>query len=149
MESDCFDAGSALDAIARARRQVSARVGSPWWFHTGLGLLVAQQALVGGLIGGNWTIPSFIALVVGAAVLVAVARRTTGVTVARPRGPRSRGVMAARIGTALTCIWGAAFADRALLVVLIAAAGLVATTLLGIAYDTALRDDIAHGDTAI
>lgn len=145
MESDAFDPRSALDDIGRARSGVSERVGSPWWLHVGLGVLVAQQALVSGLAGGNWTIPSFVALVVGAAVLVALARPSTGVTVARPRGPRSQGLMAARILTALACIWGATVVDSQAVIVLLAAVALIATTLLGIAYDTALRHDITEG----
>jgi hypothetical protein len=85
-------------------------------------------------------------LIVGAAVLVALARRSTGVTVARPVGPRSQGLMAARIVTALACIWGAALFDSEAITVLIAAVALVTTTLLGIAYDTALRHDITEAD---
>jgi hypothetical protein len=105
MESDALDPRSALDEIESGRGGVSLRLGSPWWFHAGLGVLVAQQALVSGLAGGNWSVPSFVALVAGSAALVALARQSTGVTVARPRGPRSRGLMAARILAALACIW--------------------------------------------
>ena len=145
MESDALDPRSALDEIGSGRGGVSLRLGSPWWFHAGLGVLVAQQALVSGLAGGNWSVPSFVALVAGSAALVALARQSTGVTVARPRGPRSRGLMAARILAALACIWGSALVYSTVIVVLIAAAALGATTLLGIAYDIALRHDTAEG----
>lgn len=104
-----------------------------------------RSALVSGLAGGNWTIPSFVALVVGAALLVAGARRSTGVTVVRARGPRSQGLFAARILAALACIWGATVVDGEPIVVLIAAVALIATTLLGLVYDDALRHDIAEG----
>lgn len=127
---------------------MSERAGSPSWFHVGLGVLVAQQALVNGLLGGAWTIPSFAALVIGAAVLVALARRTTGITVAGPRGPRSQLLMAARTVVALAGIWGAALISSGALIALVAVGSLLATALLGIAYDTALRRDIAEGHTA-
>ncbi|NJP52882.1 hypothetical protein HCJ93_23145 [Streptomyces sp. SBST2-5] len=127
---------------------MSVRVGSPWWLHVGLGVLVAQQVLVGGLGGGNWTLLSFAVLVAGAAVLVALARRSTGVTVAGPRGPRSRLLMAARFVAALACIWGAGLIGGEGIAVLVAIVALPLTALLGAAYDAALRLDIAEGHPA-
>lgn len=143
MESEWPDPVSAMDGVDQVRAQMGARVASPWWFHVGLGLLVAQQAFVSGVVGDNWTFVSFVVLVVGAAVLVALARRATGITVALPRGPRSRGVMTARFVAALVCIWGAALVGNTTLAVVLTVAAFVATVVLGLVYDHALADDVA------
>ncbi|WP_282702983.1 hypothetical protein [Streptomyces sp. CC219B] len=144
MESEAVDPRAALDEVRRARGRLSERVGSPWWFHAGLGLLVAQQVLVNGASGGLWTALSFGVLVVGAAVLVAFDRRATGVTVAWPRGPRGNTLMAARAMVALVSIWGAALIGSAGLAVLIAVVACASTVLLGFAYDAGVRRDIAE-----
>ncbi|MBC9714841.1 hypothetical protein H9Y04_20015 [Streptomyces sp. TRM66268-LWL] len=153
MESDSgksVDARGALDDIRRARGWVSERVGSPWWFHGGLGLLVAQQVVVNGVAEGLWTLVSFGVLVLGATVLVLCARRATGVTPTWPRGPRANALMAVRMMVALGAIWGAALLGREAVgaVAALAVGSLLATVLLGFAYDSALRQDIAEGSDA-
>jgi hypothetical protein len=124
------------------------RIAAPLWFHVGLGVLVAQQVLVSGLTDSNWTIASLAALLVGAAVLVGFARRSTGVAIAAPPGPRSRGLMTARFVVALASIWAAALVDVAIVVVILTIVALVATIVLGVMYDEALRRDLAGSSTA-
>ncbi len=144
MESEWPDPVSAMGEVDQVRAQMSERVASPWWFHVGLGLLVAQQAFVSGMVVGLWTAVSFVVLIAGAAVLVALARRSTGITVALPRGPRSRGVMTARFVAALACIWGAALVANSTLVVVLTVVAFVVTVVLGLVYDHALGDDVAN-----
>lgn len=143
MESERFDPDTALGEVDRTRAQVGARARSPWWFHVGLGLLVAQQTLVGGVAGRNWTFASFAALIVGAALLVALARRSSGLTVALPPGPRSRSVMSARFVVAIGCIWAAALIGNNAVDLVLAVIAFAATAVLGVAYDEAVSDEVA------
>jgi hypothetical protein len=136
---------TSLGEVSRMQARVGERVALPPWFHVGLGALVAQHALVQGLDDSNWTMPSFLVLLCGATVLVGLARRGTGLTVAAPRGARSSGIMAARLLVALTCIWTAALIDDPVVVIGAATLVFVATVMLGVAYDEALRRDIIDG----
>ena len=142
MESDHGDLDSAVADAARMQRKMAARVAAPLWFHIGLGVLVGQQVLVSGLTDSNWTIASLAGLILGATLLVALARRSTGVTIASPRGPRSRGLMTARFVAALASIWAAALIDVPIVVVLLTIVALVATVVLGVRYDDAVGDDL-------
>lgn len=74
-------------------------------------MLVAQHALVQGVDNRNWTLPSALLLLGGCVAIVAGSRRVIGLSVTTPAGPRSRGVMAARVLAALACIWVAALSS--------------------------------------
>jgi hypothetical protein len=144
VESERSNPAASLSQIGGARADLSQRLAAPWWFHVFLGVLVAQHALVQGFDNRNWTLPSFLLLIGGSAALVVAGRRATGVSVATPRGPRSRALMGIRVLAAAVGIWTAALGDDLGVAVAAAIVLLSASILLGRRYDNALRRDIAE-----
>lgn len=144
-----LDARPSLDEVERARANLAGRLVTPVWYHVALGLLVAQHAVVQGIDNRNWTLPSAVLLLGGCAVIVVACRRVTGLSVTRPTGSRSRGILGLRVLVALTCIWVAALSSD--LRVAAAAAVLVfgATVALGRRYDAALREDLHDTGTRL
>ncbi|WP_214401861.1 hypothetical protein [Pseudonocardia lacus] len=149
MENDAARIRDALSAIADVRTGLAERMASPRWFHPLLGVLTAQHVLVQGVDDRNWTLPSFLLLVGGATALVASARRSRGLLVACPRGPRSWAVMCLRVGVVFAGVWIAAVADDVTTTVLAAVAVVLATIWLGRRYDAALRRELDVSATRI
>lgn len=118
------------------------RIAIPRWFYWALGLLVAQHALVQGMENRNWTLPSALVLLGGCVVIVLARRRPMGLTVAIPTGPRSRGLLGLQVILALTCIWTAAVVGDMWVAAAATGVVLVATVVLGRAYDHALGNDL-------
>jgi hypothetical protein len=137
-------AGNSLDEMALARAGIATRVVTPWWFHPMLGLLVGQHVLVQGVDNRNWTLPSFLVFVIGATGLVLVSRAITGVSVATPRGPRTRDLMGLRVLVPVACIWTAALVGGLWFAVPASLVATAATIVLGRRFDTALRDELAQ-----
>ena len=138
------DARSSLDEVHSARATLAGRFVTPWWYHVVLGVLVAQHALVQGVDNRNWTLPSALVLLGGCVAIVAGSRRATGLSVTTPAGPRSRGVMAARVLVALACIWAAALSSDLWVAAGAAVLVFAATVALGRRYDLAVRDDLQN-----
>jgi hypothetical protein len=146
METDGpLDAGPALDEVARARATLADRMTAPWWYYPVLGVLVAQHAFVQGFDNRNWTLPSFLLLIVGSAVLVMTWRRLSGLTVTTPTGPRSRILLVMQVLVAAVCIGVADVADDQRIAAAAAVIVVVATVVLGRRYDEALGQDLRDG----
>lgn len=138
--------GSAeLELVTTARAALAGRLVAPGWLHPATGLMVAQHVLAQGATDGAWTFASGVLLVGGCALLWLLWRRRTGVTVGPWTGRRSLLLLGARSLFALVCVWTAAAAGAAGLVLLVGALAVVAhagTVALGERYDAALRRDL-------
>lgn len=142
MESKSPDgAAEALAQLARDRSALADRFRLPRWYQIGLAALTAQHAFVQG-VDRNWTAASLAALLVGAALLVFLARRVSGVTVAWPPGPDSRARLATQAVIAAVLIWGSALADNVWFGTSAAAVLFVALVALGPGYEASLRRDL-------
>ncbi|RBQ20739.1 hypothetical protein DP939_06575 [Spongiactinospora rosea] len=90
MESNVADG---LAVIAEARAALADRLIIPWWYHTGLGLLLAGCVVAIGLGGTPVRIGAIVLLVAGCAVLTDAYRRLTGFWVSGGHaGPAGRWV---------------------------------------------------------
>lgn len=149
--SDANDPQAQLDAIAGAGSAMARRLYTPWWYHPAIGLLLTALILALGLAPSSILAMVTVLVLVSMAAIIAAYRRITGVALIGKDGttgtasPRMRGL---QIGVSLVFALGFAvvaiirFAldgSPAWLVVAIAAAMPVAYTLLGRAYDRALR----------
>lgn len=156
-ETAAYDPAAALADVGAARRAVADRLITPWWYHPALGVIIAAILLVGALDLANLIrLPVALAGAVGIGLLVAAYQRTTGLWVdMRTLGPTSRRwwMAYAAVVLILTVTSLAPTATgRALptwLAVLLAAAALVATIVLGRRVDDAMRAEIRSGAAAI
>jgi hypothetical protein len=140
METEQLDPEAALAAIADQRREAAERLVTPWWYHPALGLLV-------GTMVATQAAPTAVRLAVlagffvGLAALVRAYQRLTGLWVSGyRRGPAGRRTLALA-GVYLACVLVAIVAGG-WWAIGAGAVVLVATVVLGRAFDEALRGEL-------
>ncbi|MBZ4320387.1 hypothetical protein JNW98_13605 [Streptomyces sp. SCA2-4] len=144
---DPRSARAALDVVADSRSRAADRVAGPWWYHVGLGALLALLFLSMSLRMASTVVPAALLALVG---LSLAARKATGVSLARctatPGATLLFGVYA--LAFAVLAVTGMSLEWAAGVDYAIAVAGLVIgvlTVLTGFRVDAAARRDIRAG----
>jgi hypothetical protein len=142
-------ARDALAAVAGTRAALADRLITPWWYHPILGVLVALVGLLTGRVLGSRGAAVAVLPVLGMFALAATYRRLTGVDlVGSPldTGSRARRLLYLLIAVIGVCLAGCFIAgyEFGLLWVpwLLGAVAIVLVTVIGRAYDRALREHL-------
>ncbi|MFT3889744.1 MAG: hypothetical protein QM713_16495 [Arachnia sp.] len=140
------EARAALSQMGIDGEQLANRIVTPWWYHVGLGIIVA--VMVGAqVLPGSLSVILTGVSVAGIPLLMLTYARTYGVTSTQPAGPRSRLWLFVAVGVLVLCMaavlvvrltastpwWG----------VLAAVVAFAGTVVSGRRYDDALRDELA------
>lgn len=140
-------AQSELEGMSRDGEKLAARVVTPWWYHSALGVITAIFAGAHALPGA-WPMAAIIVGITAIPVLTTSYARKFGVVVTRPAGPRSKRLMLVTLAVlvaAMACSLAIKFLGLDPWLALIPAGiTFTATVVLGRRYDDALRQEIAE-----
>lgn len=136
-----------LESVGTDGARLAAALVTPWWYHPLLGaiiaMLVAAQVLPGA-IGMTCIVIGLVAL----ALLPQFYARRYGVSVSKPAGQRSRGLLFVFVGLTVAVMAAGLMLKLAELdpvwVLLPMAIACVGSILIGRRYDAALRQELAR-----
>lgn len=148
-----YDVRDALADVAASRAAVADRLLTPWWYHPALGAILTALVLVGALDMNNAVrIPVALVCAMAIGLLAGAYQRMTGLWVDfRHLGPVSRRwwiayvvLTAAVVGTSLLPTF-TALTLPTWTAILLAAAILLGTIVIGRRMDAAMRAEIRSG----
>lgn len=141
------EAQASLDALDTDASQLAERLVSPWWYHLILGGLVAAAIGVQGLPEVA-SITVIVLVILWIPFLMGSYTSRYKVSMTRPAGPRSRRMLLLILAVLALLMSSVVLMKIASLpqwwVLLPAAAGFVATVMLGRKYDAVLRSEVAQ-----